>query len=521
MTPLALSIQLIIKPLIIISLGALQSRASQSFSASTRHVNLLMVMLLLPVAAVTGFIVDAPITIALPNWVVTQSWLATTPGLVIAAIYLLGIFWGLFYLLLGVFELQRKTIDTQLPSYSQLQLEIDRLCHLTGIKTPVTLMLSEVDQTIASWGWRKPKIQLPIDAIEWQEAERQLILLHELGHIARRDWLFLIVCKSVAYLFWFLPPIWWLQKTLSEMSERACDDWVIQVSGRDSDYAELLLSLEKQLSDLPVTHLWAQSNFARIKALLERYSDHETSIEPVQWGQSIVLAVLVLLPLTAVGFRSDVTDYQTTESNYVISDYLSGLARQELASEQELSPIFKTLMSSKSSIPKPIYSDIVTVLDNPISDINSMEQLDVVVNLTALDSMASVETLTRHQIEPARPSVQVKGFLPIKMATPIYPRRAIDRGIEGRVKVQFTVSIDGIPILPKIVFSQPKGIFDRSVFKALEQSRFRPITINGAVTEVKGVSEEFIFKLHDSIEESRPANRAPPPITKIALTKVH
>ncbi|MGH1374174.1 MAG: TonB family protein [Cellvibrionaceae bacterium] len=516
MTPLALCIQLVVKPLIIIGLGALQSHASKSFSASIRHLNLLMVMLLLPAAAAIGFMIEAPITIALPDWGTTRQWLATTPGLVMIGAYLFGVLWGLFYLCLGVFELQLKTVDRQLPSYSQLQSEIDRLCHLTGIQKSVTLILSEVDPTIASWGWRRPKIQLPVEADEWPVAERQLILLHELGHIERRDWILLMVSKCVSQLFWFLPPVWWLQKMLSEMSERACDDWVIQVSGRDGDYAQLLLSLEKQLSDLPVSHLWAHSNYRRIQALLERYADHEIHLEPMQWGQSSMLALLVLLPLTAVGFRGDISSEQSSQSHYVISGYLSELARQQGSSDgKDVSP-FKGLLQPNAGIEKPIYVDQLTPLDNPVAPKAFMEQLDVVAHALEAEVMTEVETLSFSQIKATRPNVQVKGFLPIKMATPIYPRRAIDRGIEGRVKVQFTVGTDGVPRAPTIVFSQPKGIFDKSVFKALKQSRFRPITINGAITEVKGVSEEFIFKLRESIDQSPPATGAPPPMTKVA-----
>jgi len=518
MTPLAVCIQLIIKPLIIIALGALQYLGSKSFSASARHANLLIVMLLLPVAAAVGFIVEAPVTIALPSWGVTQQWLTTPSGLISAGGYMLGVFWGVFYLLLGILELHFKRVDKQLPSYSGLQLEIDRLTHLTGIKKPVKLILSEVDNTIASWGWLNAKIQLPVSAIEWDCAERQLILLHELGHVARRDWVLLIIGKLVSLLFWFLPPVWWLQKMLSEMSERASDDWVIQVSGRDGDYAKLLLSLEKQLSDLPVSHLWAHSNFSRIKALLERYADHEIRIAPSQWGLSSILALLVLLPLTAVGFRDEISEQNTVTSNYVISEFLSLLSQKDQSSAKDLSPPFQALAQSEQSIPKPVYIETLSVLDNPVMTSSPMEQLDLVVGSSSINTIARVEKFNREQVEPVQPNVQVKGFLPVRMMTPIYPRRAIARGIEGRVKVQFTIGVDGVPFEPSIVFSQPKGVFDKSVFKALKQSRFRPMTINGAATEVKGVSEEFVFKLGDADEVSPPSKRVPLAVTQIALT---
>jgi len=518
MTPLAIFIQLILKPLIIIGLGALQYLASKSFSASARHINLLMVMLLLPIAAVTGFVVEAPITIQLPGWDVTQHWLVTPLGTIAIGVYLMGVSWGVFYLLIGVLELNSKNADRLLPHYSKLQSELDRLCHLTDIKKPVTLVLSEVETTIASWGWLKAKIQLPVEAAEWDAAERQLILLHELGHIARRDWFVLVIGKLITLLFWFLPPIWWLQKMLSEMSERACDDWVIQVSGRDSDYAALLVSLEKHMSDLPVSHLWAHSNFSRIKALLERYADHDVRIEPAQWGQSSILAILLLLPLTAVGFRGDVTFAERSVSGFVVSDFLSNLIQPDEVVEQLQSPVFKILAQSQKIRQKPVHVDSVSLLDISQLALSPMEQLDLIVDVSGFENAESMRAPRAAGIRSVLPSVRVKGFLPLKMVTPIYPRRAIERGIEGRVKVQFTVNVDGTPIAATIVFSQPKGIFDHSVFKALKQSQFRPMTINGAATEVKGVSEEFVFKLGDADEVSPPSKRVPLAITQIALT---
>lgn len=518
MTPLTICIQLIFKPLIIIGLGALQHLASKNFSASTRHMNLLIVMLLLPIAAVTGFVVDAPITIQLPSWGETQQWLLTTAGMIMLASYLMGVFWGAFYLLLGILELSVKKPDRHLPNYALLQAELDKLCQLTNIHKPVTLVLSEVETTIASWGWLKAKVQLPVEAAEWDSAERQLILLHELGHIARRDWLLLIVGKLVSSLFWLLPPIWWLQKMLSEMSERACDDWVIQVSGRDSDYAALLLSLEKQMSDLPVSHLWAHSNFSRIKALLERYADHDVCIEPVQWGQSSILAILLLLPLTAVGFREDVAGAERFSSVVMVSDFLSAVSQGGEISTEIQSPWFKALARSQAMRQKPVYVEPISQLDNPVLSFPSMEQLDLVMDVSVSKNTAAISATPANDIGALQPSVRVKGFLPVKMSTPIYPRRAIDRGIEGRVKVQFTVGVDGVPLAPTIVFSQPAGVFDKAVFKALQHSRFRPMTINGAATEVKGVSEEFIFKLGDSNEASPPSKLVPSAITQIAFT---
>ncbi len=521
MTPLALIIQLVMKPMIIIGLGALQNRASNTFSAATRHMNLLMTLLLLPTAALLGMVLDAPITIALPQWDDTRQWLQTISGSVVMGIYCFGVLWGSFYLLLGVIQLGLKTVDRQLAHYTELQMEIDKLCHLTAIDRPVTLVLSEVEDTIASWGWQRAYVQLPIEAAEWHSAERQLILLHELGHIARRDWLVLVIGKLVALLFWFLPPVWWLHGKLVDTAERACDDWVIQVSGRNADYAQLLLKLEKQMSDLPVSQLWSHSNFERIKALLERYADHDISLGAKQWGLSSLMAVLLLVPLTAVGFRSHTEDPSDYAKDLPLSDWLSSLSQQS-ADSQPASSIYQSLALAQKVREKPVYVDQPKILLKP-----AMEYLDVVATSIEfetgeLESSAlalnelSANGLTVQVSETSLPQVQVKGYLPIKMVTPVYPSRAINRHIEGRVKVQFTIAIDGTPIHPQVVYAQPHGIFERAVLTALKQSRFQPMTINGTPTEVKGVSEEFYFKFSDNEDPPRPPVTAP--ITKIALT---
>lgn len=521
MTPLALIIQIVMKPMIIIGLGALQNRASNTFSAATRHMNLLITLLLLPMAVLLGIVLDAPITIVLPAWDDTRQWLQTLSGSVVIGIYCFGVLWGSFYLLLGVIQLRSKVVDRQLAHYAELQTEIDRLCHLTGIERPVTLVLSEVEDTIASWGWQRSYVQLPMDAADWHSAERQLILLHELGHIARRDWLVLVIGKLVALLFWFLPPVWWLNSKLVDTAERACDDWVIQVSGRNADYAQLLLRLEKQMSDLPVSQLWSHSNFERIKALLERYADHDISLGAKQWGLSSLMAVLLLIPLTAVGFRSHTEDSNHYAKDLQLSEWLSSLSKQSGAAQPE-SSIYESLALAQQLREKPVYVDQPKILLKP-----AMEYLDVVamstevetsaleLSVVSLSEMAAKE-LTENVSESSMPQVKVKGYLPIRMVTPVYPSRAINRHIEGRVKVQFTIAIDGAPIHPQVVYAQPQGVFERAVLTALKQSRFQPMTINGTPTEVKGVSEEFHFRFSDSEDPPRPPVTAA--ITKIALT---
>ena len=50
----------------------------------------------------------------------------------------------------------------------------------------------------------------------------------------------------------------------------------------------------------------------------------------------------------------------------------------------------------------------------------------------------------------------------LRKVQPIYPTRALERGIEGYVLLEFTVTDAGIAIDPTVVESDPTGIFDRA-----------------------------------------------------------
>jgi TonB family protein len=98
--------------------------------------------------------------------------------------------------------------------------------------------------------------------------------------------------------------------------------------------------------------------------------------------------------------------------------------------------------------------------------------------------------------QPQRiPDIQIEGFLPIEMVTPEYPAKALQKGIEGWVRVEFTIDANGNIQNPIIVDSSPSRIFDRAVLAALKKSRYRPQLLNGEPVVVQGVTELFRFTL--------------------------
>jgi len=87
-------------------------------------------------------------------------------------------------------------------------------------------------------------------------------------------------------------------------------------------------------------------------------------------------------------------------------------------------------------------------------------------------------------------------YLPIVKVAPIYPRRALSRGIEGYVIVEFIVTKNGSVRSPMIIESKPKGIFDQAAKEAAKKFKYKPRVIDGVATEVAGVQNKITFKMN-------------------------
>ena len=68
---------------------------------------------------------------------------------------------------------------------------------------------------------------------------------------------------------------------------------------------------------------------------------------------------------------------------------------------------------------------------------------------------------------------------------PNYPRRAVQRRIEGYVELAFDIDNRGRPTNIEVVASEPKGVFDREVIKAVRQWRYEPIVYQGATLRME------------------------------------
>ena len=88
-------------------------------------------------------------------------------------------------------------------------------------------------------------------------------------------------------------------------------------------------------------------------------------------------------------------------------------------------------------------------------------------------------------------------FLPIVKVQPIYPRRALSRGIEGYVILEFTVTKNGSVKDPVVIEANPERIFDSAAIKAARKFKYKPRIVDGEPVDVAGVQNKLTFQIED------------------------
>jgi protein TonB len=90
-----------------------------------------------------------------------------------------------------------------------------------------------------------------------------------------------------------------------------------------------------------------------------------------------------------------------------------------------------------------------------------------------------------------------RDVIPLVRINPDYPPRALSRGIEGWVKVQFTITPTGTVKDPKVVDAMPKEMFDDAALKAIARWRYNPRVEGGVAVERVGVQTIIRFQLEN------------------------
>lgn len=416
------------------------------------------------------------------------------------------------------------------------------LLNRTGRK--VYARFSGEQETPVTYGLRRPVIILPAGLLRNPD-RLNVVLRHELIHIARFDYLLHGLFEMVRCLFWFHPLVHRIYHDITEYREISCDAEVLadhDISRQD--YAELLLEMTHRPSFNRYLSVSMACKPSMLKKRIQLMHQQQTN-RPSQLRSMLALS-LVFFGLAGLisctEMQSDAPDgsqlvdqtlhfdnptVTVNGEHYKLQQATleapaNGIAwitlpggQTYLVSGQKFNQARPVGKIEGNQLRFSLHMDQVSITsEQPILSSGSadvwvsetMLHLKDKNRMPALGSAPNYETFSEARKKYAgtpgtgdgeykvvKKMPELIGGLSSIQSKITYPDEARKAGVEGRVFVQFIVNNDGQVEDPKVV----KGIgygCDEVALAAVKDARFKPGEVDGEAVPVK-MSLPIIFRL--------------------------
>lgn len=173
-----------------------------------------------------------------------------------------------------------------------------------GITQNVSIYFSSFAKTPLTIGFLKPIILVPLAAINnLSQQQLEAVLLHELAHIKRADYLVNLLVSIIEISLFFNPFTRLLGKTIQKEREHCCDDWVLQFQYSAGMYAEALLRIAYMQTSSPAMAMSAVGKSKKGGELLWRVKRLLNQNEKkFSYSQQLIALVLTTGILTSVAW---------------------------------------------------------------------------------------------------------------------------------------------------------------------------------------------------------------------------
>lgn len=129
--------------------------------------------------------------------------------------------------------------------------------------------------------------------------------------------------------------------------------------------------------------------------------------------------------------------------------------------------------------------------ETPPQEMDNMDPDAPSINVAAPTVMANTDIGG-----PGGMNIAEGDYLPIVRVAPVYPARALSRGLEGFVDLSFTVTATGT-VKDPIILQSSSSLFERAATRAVLKFKYKPRVVDGVPVEVPGVKTRISFQLEE------------------------
>jgi GWxTD domain-containing protein len=196
---------------------------------------------------------------------------------------------------IGVRRLRRRGVCGAEDAW---QWRLNDLAARLRVARPVRLLESCLAEVPVVIGWLRPAILMPLGLMAGMPAAQvEAILIHELAHVRRHDYLVNVLQTLAENLLFYHPATWWISRVIRAEREHCCDDWVLAMNGDAREYATALTALEERrfAAQNAAPAATGGNLVKRIRRLLYRDEKPRGGLTPVFSAGVLTIAAAVAL----------------------------------------------------------------------------------------------------------------------------------------------------------------------------------------------------------------------------------
>lgn len=231
----------------------------------------------------------------------------------IIAVYCIGLAFMVFRFSLNLARLRPLATTATSEAPPQWKEFVHHWQLILGISRPVKLLLSHKVNVPMMLGALKPVILLPVSVVNNLTTQQvEAILMHELAHIRRHDYLINLIQTLVETVLFFNPFVWLISSVIRREREHCCDDLVLSCAADPMHYAQALTLIEDdRINNLSLAATGNRNQlFNRIKRIMEMKKEN---IAQRRYSLLIVAVVATIFMASIVTFTPSFAQKTKTE----------------------------------------------------------------------------------------------------------------------------------------------------------------------------------------------------------------